>query len=500
MRRGAVASLVVVLLGACHGKAERERPPAPAPVPAPVKQPPVQEPDKPAFPEGTRSLRLTRTVSVRLEPGEDAKRIGTIAIDTRVAWTQTAKGRGCDQPWVEIAPHGWVCGEHVAPTKKPPSGQEVPHLDRGELVPGVYGKVTAAGAVTYTLEKPEKKKKKKDKKGKDKTAKAKPVTSPDEVDDDAAADPLAPKMVEGHPLVGSVNVRQYEVVTVGGKVYWKISATDNEYVLASAISEHRPSTYGGGRLGDDTGGGVPVALVWPRGQMIAAWTQNTALGGGVRRQVAQRTVLPILDTAHDKAGAATAYRVGDGEWIGAGDVRVFAPTAPPAGLQPGERWIDVDLDTQILVAFDGDVPVYATMVSTGGKETPTETGVYRMWRKVSETDMKGLNGEDPYSVATVPWTQFFSPEKGLALHTAYWHDQFGHVRSHGCVNLAPRDARWLYFWSDPQVPPGWTMSAGVVEAPGSIVRIRSKADPAPVEKGYAKKVLEARQAGGSTVE
>jgi len=106
--------------------------------------------------------------------------------------------------------------------------------------------------------------------------------------------------------------------------------------------------------------------------------------------------------------------------------------------------------------------------------------------------MKGLNGEDPYSVATVPWTQFFSPEKGLALHTAYWHDGFGHARSHGCVNLAPRDARWLYFWSDPQVPPGWTMAAGVVEAPGSIVRIRSAADPTPELKGYAKKVAEAR--------
>jgi len=117
----------------------------------------------------------------------------------------------------------------------------------------------------------------------------------------------------------------------------------------------------------------------------------------------------------------------------------------------------------------------------------------RMWLKESEADMKGLNGEDPYSVATVPWTQFFSPEKGLALHTAYWHDQFGTRRSHGCVNLAPRDARWLYFWSDPQVPPGWTMAAGVVEAPGSIVRIRTKEDPAPEAKGYAKKVLEARQ-------
>ena len=133
------------------------------------------------------------------------------------------------------------------------------------------------------------------------------------------------------------------------------------------------------------------------------------------------------------------------------------------------------------------MPVYATMVTSGGKDTPTETGVYRMWMKESEADMKGLNGEDPYSVATVPWTQFFSPEKGFALHTAYWHDAFGKQRSHGCVNLAPRDARWLYFWSDPQVPPGWTMAAGVVEAPGSIVRIRSAADPTPSSRATRRK-------------
>ncbi|MBA2541569.1 MAG: L,D-transpeptidase, partial [Deltaproteobacteria bacterium] len=122
----------------------------------------------------------------------------------------------------------------------------------------------------------------------------------------------------------------------------------------------------------------------------------------------------------------------------------------------------------------------------------TLPGIYRMWLKESEADMKGLNGEDPYSVATVPWTQFFSSEHDLALHTAYWHDQFGTKRSHGCLNLAPRDARWLYFWSDPQVPPGWTMAAGVVEAPGSIVRVRTRDDANPPLREYAVKVHEAR--------
>jgi L,D-transpeptidase catalytic domain len=439
----------------------------------------------PAFPEGTRSLELVRTVGVRLEPADDAKRIGTVAIDTRVGWATTRRGKGCEKPWVQIQPRGWICGDYVKASTKPAFGQEVPQLDRGEIVPGIYGKVTAPSQVTWSLatKKPEKKKPAKKKKPKG------PVTSPD-ADDEAIEPPKPAHMVEDAPIVGSLNVRQYDELTVDGKTYWKIAQKDNQYVLAAAISKHVPSKFAGDRLGDDTGIATPIAFVWPRGGMQTAWVTAKSTGAGAVRQVAVRSLVSVLEIAEDPKHKPTAFRIGENEWIAAADVRLFQPTAPPPSLGKKERWIDVDLDAQILVAFEGDVAVYATMVSSGGKETPTETGVYRMWLKESEADMKGLNGEDPYSVATVPWTQFFSPEKGLALHTAYWHDGFGHQRSHGCVNLAPRDARWLYYWSDPQVPPGWTMAAGVVEAPGSIVRIRSAADPTPEIKGYAKKVAE----------
>jgi hypothetical protein len=498
------AWLLAVAAVGCSSKSEPIPPvPSPSPIPVVPEPPQVAPPD---FPEGTRSLELRRTVGVRLEPGDDARRIGTVAVDTRVAWIQVAKGKGCDKPWIEIRPRGWICGEYVEPSRKPPYGQEVPHLERGEIVPGIYGKVTAPNSMTYVLEKPDKKKAKKDAR---KDAKRDPrraaarkdpkssegrraiASSQDDSEPPAKAAP--PRMVEGKPLVGSVNVRQYEEVTVGGRQYWKVDKKDNEYVLKQAITPHRPSLFGGARLGDDTGAALPIAFVWPRFGAQLAMTTNKAVGGGVNRQIAARLPVSILETVTDKAGKPSAYRIGPTEWIAALDVRVFQPAPPPPMLEPGERWIDVDVDDQILVAYEGDLPVYATLVTSGGTTTPTEPGVYRMWLKESEADMKGLNGEDPYSVATVPWTQFFSPEKGLALHTAYWHDVFGTRRSHGCVNLAPRDARWLYFWSDPQVPPGWTMAAGVVEAPGSIVRIRTRDDPAPEAKGYAKKVLEARQ-------
>jgi hypothetical protein len=485
-------ALAIVLMG-CGGSKD-----APAPTrttqpetnaPAQPSMPDDDEPQPtvvaPAFPDTTRSLELMRTVAVRLEPADDAKRIGTVAVDTRVRWKRTQDGKGCKKPWVEIEPRGWVCADYLTPSKKNAMGREVPMLDRGELVPGIYGKITAKDAISFVMQKPDAKKNKK-------TAKKdnKPIVSIAQAD---AAKPTDLKMIEDKPLVGSVTVRQYEEISVGGKQYWKVSQKENEYVLRSAISQHKPSLYNGMRLGDDTGKGIPIAFVWPRANYQSTYTMNKANGGGVARQVSARTPLSIVETQSDKAGKPVAYRVGDAEWIRASDVRVFNAAPPPALLREGERWIDIDLDSQILVAFEGELPVYATMVSTGAKDTPTETGVYRMWLKESEADMKGLSGEDPYSVATVPWTQFFSPEKGLALHTAYWHDKFGTVRSHGCVNLAPKDARWLYFWSDPQVPPGWTMAAGVIEAPGSIVRVRTAADPNPPLRGYAIKVDEARR-------
>ena len=481
------ALAVVLALVACGSKKdEAKRVDVPETKRAPQalpEQPTTPAQPTPDFPDGTRSLELTRTVGVRLEPGDDAKRIGTIAIDTRVAWQGVADGKGCQKPWVEIRPRGWVCSDYMKPSTKPPFGREVPMLDRGEVVPGVYGKVTAPNTVTYVIAKAEKKKPEPKKK------KEGPVTSPAELEPKPE-----PKLIEGKPLVGSINVRQYEEATFGGKLYWRIAARDSEYVARQAITPHRPSLFGGARLGDDTGLGLPIAFVWPR---VIGWqqaqTMYKATGGGAARKLAARTPISILETATDKKGKPTAYRIGEGEWIWAADVRIFAPLPAPKYIAPNERWIDVDLDNQILVAFEGDLPVYSTMISSGAKDAPTETGIYRMWLKESEADMKGLNGEDPYSVATVPWTQFYSPERGLALHTAYWHDQFGVRRSRGCLNMAPRDARWLYFWSDPQVPPGWTMAAGIPEAPGSLVRVRSKEDLEPPVRGYAKQVLELRK-------
>jgi len=61
--------------------------------------------------------------------------------------------------------------------------------------------------------------------------------------------------------------------------------------------------------------------------------------------------------------------------------------------------------------------------------------------------------DGPYSIEDVPWVMYF--QGSYALHGAFWHDAFGHMRSHGCVNMAPEDARLLFAWADPPLPVGW---------------------------------------------
>jgi hypothetical protein len=64
-----------------------------------------------------------------------------------------------------------------------------------------------------------------------------------------------------------------------------------------------------------------------------------------------------------------------------------------------------------------------------------------------------IGRREPYHVEEVPDALFFF--KGDALHGAYWHDSFGRALTHGCVNLSPRDAAWLFRWAPPQVPDHW---------------------------------------------
>ncbi len=148
------------------------------------------------------------------------------------------------------------------------------------------------------------------------------------------------------------------------------------------------------------------------------------------------------------SGSNTWYRIGSDQWLHGGGVRVASLSSRPASIGRTERWVAVRLAQQTVVAYEGDQPVYAAMVATGLPGTPTVRGIFRTWLRRPTGKMSGGRpGAGYYYIEDVTWTEFFY--SGYALHTAYWHDAFGSPRSHGCVNLSPYDAWWIYQWSAP---------------------------------------------------
>jgi lipoprotein-anchoring transpeptidase ErfK/SrfK len=119
--------------------------------------------------------------------------------------------------------------------------------------------------------------------------------------------------------------------------------------------------------------------------------------------------------------------------------------SPPGG-QGVTRWIDVNIATQTLRAYEGDGVVFQTLISGGVTAHPTVKGTFHIFQKLVADDMRGGSGASAYYLPNVPYVMYFA-EGGYALHGTYWHHNFGHPMSHGCVNMATPDVKWLYNWA-----------------------------------------------------
>jgi hypothetical protein len=200
--------------------------------------------------------------------------------------------------------------------------------------------------------------------------------------------------------------------------------------------------------------------------------------GGVRRRdvtLARLERVPVLERV--EKGRETWLRVGDERFVRERDTVSPRVAPPPAEARPDERWIDVDLERQVVTAYRGEKPLFATLASTGrgavGSEQATPPGSYRIWVKLRSSDMdnlENLEAQTNYVIQAVPWVLYF--HKGYGLHGAFWHRAFGRVQSHGCVNLTPLDAERLFDFASPRLPEGWSAAFPTDYEPGTIVRVR----------------------------
>jgi len=229
-------------------------------------------------------------------------------------------------------------------------------------------------------------------------------------------------------------------------------------LLVFPVDRMRPiegSGYHGVRIPDDAQ--FPFALV--RRDGAAAY----AMRGGKMvkvKDVPRRSVVP-LSGKQRFVDDVLHFQTADGLWLSDRYAsRVDGVKKMPKWGKDGERWIDVSVGKQVLLAYEGTKAVYATLVSSGeaGLEDPETTkstarGIFRIHTKHLTTTMASKVVGEEFELKDIPYVQYF--EEGYALHAAYWHDDFGTPRSHGCINLAPEDARFLFQWTEPQLPAGW---------------------------------------------
>ncbi len=390
-----------------------------------------------SVPAWATTVRVVRTdESILLEPKGTAARRGSAAREARLPFFGTRTGPGCREPWYSVGPTAWMCGDHVelsrgepvAPTSRTfePSSDGLPYR---------YYFVGPDGSQGYR-----------------KLA---------EVDLGAADTQLDPGF--------AVAVSEERVVD--GARY---GLSGNElWIPMRDLSPTRPFSFQGAEVPADAEGTIPFAWV--------TVTSARVYGGPTTAKPTSESFAQFVKVpAFEEAGTLQKFtRIGPDKWVMSKDIRRPTVAAPPeeVDVASGERWIDVELASQTLVAYEGTKPVFATLVSTGkgrqGSSNATPKGTTRIWVKLASSNIDNLEDENAnrfYRMENVPYVQYFA--KGVGLHGAFWHRSFGQVRSHGCVNLAPLDAQRLFWFTTPRLPAGWTAILPSDRERGSVIRVR----------------------------
>lgn len=150
-----------------------------------------------------------------------------------------------------------------------------------------------------------------------------------------------------------------------------------------------------------------------------------------------------------EAESVTWYLIAPDTWVNSLKFRiVHVNPTPPEGVE-SDRWIEVNLLQQTLSVYEKGELRFATLIASGLEPFYTQPGIFNIYEKKPLELMQGAfeaDRSDFYYLQDVPWTMYFDDAR--ALHAAYWRTYFGYPQSHGCVNLSPGDARWLFEWAN----------------------------------------------------
>lgn len=350
---------------------------------------------------------------------------GKVGGKARFRVLERATGKGCKSDWLRIGPEAWICSAYTRPSTKTPTTTVEPRIAEGELLPDEY--YVGKKATAY----------------------------------ESLSDAVARKNGTEIKLAGFVRGRKQ---TKGGRRYMKTTAG---WIRTSELRKVKASSFHGLELepGDEN---KRLAFIKTASASVFDAKGKRIEKGTYSRQDFLGEVAKAV-----KLGRKYYYEVGEGRYVWAGTVTVVDFAEPPkdVDVDTGERWIDINLDKQTLIAYEGAQPIRVTLVSTADSKW-TNPGEWRIQNKRPTARLESLpNRTNTFDLET-PW--MMSLIGYIAMHGTYWHDEFGTENSHGCVNMSPLDARWVWEFTEPTLPPGWLRIDSTDAHPGTMVRIRRK--------------------------
>ena len=403
----------------------------PVPVPTDEATKPVADgaDATPAAAEKRPVVRLTRSINVYTEPAEKHRYFrGTITRRSRVEVLEERRGKGCQGKWLRIADRAWICSRFTRPTDDAPGAKALAGLSDGALLPKDYV-VTRDAPVYASLE--------------------------SAVQGGARTAGDGKQTIRG--LGGFVKGR---TVRKNGQRFVK---TPHGWVPAASVQSVEASTFKGVPLRAEHRG-QPLGFVRvKRARLYDAQGKRLRERGPTRQTYLGAVGEPLT------VGKHTLYAIGDGKHLRARDISIIDwPALPDEVVGTQDKWIDVSVSRQLLVAYQGEAPVMATLVSTA--RTATTPGTYRIQKKRAYGRLRAKPEYNTQWDVHVPWVMTLDGR--LAMHTVYWHEEFGKPFSQGCVNLAPVDAKWVWDFTEPNLPSGWVRVTSDEQSPGTVVRIR----------------------------
>jgi hypothetical protein len=402
---------------------------------------------------GPKLASIADLTPVLERPATGARRLGYLHAGSRVSRAEQPYTReGCAKGFYPVRPAGFVCAEGGAtvdlthPTLAAMAIQ--PLLD--QPLPYTYARTTGET----------------------------PLYERDPARENAVRETGKLKRRAGLAVVGS-----WSAVVPGSSQPERLALlTSGRFAKASDLEAAKPSGFQGVELAGKVE--LPVAFVVKRGVRKYKLDGEDAEKD---KELDYHAMLPL--TGRFRTAHGEKFWALDGDrWVRHRDVTAVLPRSTfPDFAVDGQKWLDVSLVMQTLVAYEGKRPFFVTLVSVG-REAPSGSepaidavqgapsaawglGTFDVVAKhVTEVGADPFSLRENYQLYDVPWTLELA--SGRRLYGAYWHDRFGIEHGHGGIELTPSDAVRLFQWSTPALPDGWHSSTRLGNEQKTLVVLR----------------------------